>query len=568
MNIEDPNSNKNSLFPKELFEDVDDESWQVSYLDIITIVLGFLIILLSASEITKSEFSSLSEFFGAFSDKTEYITTPIEDIQEELVELLKPEIDNGQLEITKDLNDLRIKFRSDDLYSSGNADLQNEAKLLLNNVLKAFKQTTYTDFSIDVEGHTDNTPISSESFPSNWELSTARASNVVKFFDAMGLEKERLQASGFADSKPIIQYDEQGFPFAASKETNRRVVLRLYYSAEGLKKRVAKDENSITTEKQDSNTEVPTTPLVNNEPDTDTESSNDKLVSDNAGSEPIPEEIQTQTPSEASNTTEISNLDSKIDIASFSDANISCNFSVELGKANSLSTGFQSANNIQDRTGEIVELAFNGDQYSIRTQGSPELTDALDSYIKLSARLRNDKIGIVHQCFETNQIDSKPLEYQIQFGAFQKQQNALSFTSELSDKYGIDTYMKRSSSTYTIVAGPYDSRGEVFSQLRDFKAKGIQEAIFIKPVPESITEYQYGYQLLIDSFPTSIEALAQSNLIDQRLGISSKIVTGENGVFYILSDQVSNRELINDTFDKLKSSNLNLSPTIFLLEYL
>ena len=95
------------------------------------------------------------------------------------------------------------------------------------------QQLQYNDFNIDIEGHTDNTPIQSSIYPSNWELSTARAANIVKYFNDINSAR-RLKASGYADSRPVIDYDSLGYPFAASKETNRRVVLRLYYSSENL----------------------------------------------------------------------------------------------------------------------------------------------------------------------------------------------------------------------------------------------------------------------------------------------------------------------------------------------
>lgn len=104
------------------------------------------------------------------------------------------------------------------------------------------QQLEYNDFNIDVEGHTDNTPIASLAYPSNWELSTARAANIVKYFNDMGIDARRLKASGYADSRPVIEYDSLGFPFAASKETNRRVVLRLYYSTETLLEERIDDE--------------------------------------------------------------------------------------------------------------------------------------------------------------------------------------------------------------------------------------------------------------------------------------------------------------------------------------
>ena len=209
MSLDQTNNTKNSLYPKQEIESEDDDSWQVSYLDIITILLGFLVILLSFSDLNDGEPFSVSELFKSSTNETEFITTPIENIKEELEGLLAPEIEQGKLEIFRELNDVRIRFKSDDLYSSGSANLESEAFEILNRVLAAFRIISYNDFEIDVEGHTDNVPISSSSFASNWELSTSRASNIVKYFSEMGIAQERLKASGYADSRPLIEFDEK-----------------------------------------------------------------------------------------------------------------------------------------------------------------------------------------------------------------------------------------------------------------------------------------------------------------------------------------------------------------------
>lgn len=212
--------------------DPDDDGWQISYLDIITILLGFLIILISVSYFTDYEYFSVSDLFKSSADEVEYITTPINQIEKGLELALLQEIATNQIEIERDLNDLLIRFPSDDLYLSGSATLQAEALELLNEVIEAIKDNRYDDFLIDVEGHTDDVPIASGAYPSNWELSTARATNVVKYFTGMGIDSERLKASGYGDSQPLVpNRDEQGNPILKNQAKNRRVVLRLFYNS-------------------------------------------------------------------------------------------------------------------------------------------------------------------------------------------------------------------------------------------------------------------------------------------------------------------------------------------------
>jgi chemotaxis protein MotB len=84
-----------------------------------------------------------------------------------------------------------------------------------------------TDKQIRIEGHTDNVPIGvilREKFPTNWELSTGRATNVVRFFiDHGGVSRERLEAVGFADTRPVASNDTED-----GRTDNRRIEILLY----------------------------------------------------------------------------------------------------------------------------------------------------------------------------------------------------------------------------------------------------------------------------------------------------------------------------------------------------
>ena len=73
-------------------------------------------------------------------------------------------------------------------------------------------------YRVVVEGHTDNMPIQTERFPSNWELSTGRAASVVRHFQGQGIDAARMRATGFADTRPIASNDT-----AQGRASNRHV---------------------------------------------------------------------------------------------------------------------------------------------------------------------------------------------------------------------------------------------------------------------------------------------------------------------------------------------------------
>jgi len=231
----DPQNSKHSFFPSVKKEENEEYRWQVSYLDIVTLLLAFLIIILA---ITQTDLlSTVTDRFESDGD-TELIMTPIGEIKENLEDQLEQEIQEERLSIDRELNDLRITFSSTKLYRSGEAQLIDQAQPLLNRVLEALQNSFTYDFNIDVEGHTDNAPIIESPYPSNWELSTARAANVVRYFAEQGISQDRLKASGYGYSRPKVpNEDSLGNPLPENMEQNRRVVLRIYQDADQFTRR-------------------------------------------------------------------------------------------------------------------------------------------------------------------------------------------------------------------------------------------------------------------------------------------------------------------------------------------
>tara|TARA_Y100000588_G_scaffold203789_1_gene217608 strand:- start:337 stop:639 length:303 start_codon:yes stop_codon:yes gene_type:complete len=90
-------------------------------------------------------------------------------------------------------------------------------------------QSPYDLYFVDVEGHTDDAPINTPRFPSNWELSTARATGVVRFLISADVQPERLKAVGYADVRPKFpNRDLFGEPIPENRKKNRRISIRLH----------------------------------------------------------------------------------------------------------------------------------------------------------------------------------------------------------------------------------------------------------------------------------------------------------------------------------------------------
>jgi flagellar motor protein MotB len=121
-----------------------------------------------------------------------------------------------------------LELNSAAFFDSGSATLSDAGKSILLQVAQTLKSDQFEGYRITVEGHTDDTPIHTVMFSSNWELSTARASAVVHFFLEQGLPASHLRAAGYADTFPKVpNRDSSGTPIPANRAENRRVVINL-----------------------------------------------------------------------------------------------------------------------------------------------------------------------------------------------------------------------------------------------------------------------------------------------------------------------------------------------------
>jgi chemotaxis protein MotB len=141
-----------------------------------------------------------------------------------LVSELKDEIKKGEIKVTQVLDRLSVNMVEKILFDSGSADLKPEGlKVLerLGGVLKKVK-----DKQIRVEGHTDNVPIGgklAEKFPTNWELSAVRATNVVKFLtERVGVDPKLMMAAAYSMNRPVASNDTKD-----GRAQNRRIEIAL-----------------------------------------------------------------------------------------------------------------------------------------------------------------------------------------------------------------------------------------------------------------------------------------------------------------------------------------------------
>jgi chemotaxis protein MotB len=155
-----------------------------------------------------------------------------------IAEALKKEIINGKLEIETQANNIIIRIQEKDAFKSGSAELDKSFLPVLEKIHDTIKDI---DGTIKIAGHTDDHPISTSRFRSNWELSTARALSVAHALMEDGKIKEtRFEIIGYGDTRPRVpNIDEK------SRAKNRRVVITVHQSRSEKIKQEMKDEAEL-----------------------------------------------------------------------------------------------------------------------------------------------------------------------------------------------------------------------------------------------------------------------------------------------------------------------------------
>lgn len=133
-----------------------------------------------------------------------------------LVDRFKPLVDAGRLRVKIVEGRMVVELATDILFASGSADLSDDGKAAITEV--AGLLASIPDRRFQVEGHTDNVPIKTNRFPSNWELAAARAITVVKTMIEAGMGPERVSAASYGEYKPTAENDTK-----ENKARNRRI---------------------------------------------------------------------------------------------------------------------------------------------------------------------------------------------------------------------------------------------------------------------------------------------------------------------------------------------------------
>lgn len=207
-------------------------NWLISYADMMTLLCGFFIMMFSLANLEKGKFEKVREEISKHF-KGEYMN-PSADIQKEISNMIQEAGLDKESIVTSDETGVSVTFESAVFFISGSADIAERGKGVLTKLIGAIKKSEEKRkiaYNIVVEGHTDQRPVTGGVYPSNWELSSARASRIVRHFIDHKFQPNHMLAIGYGDTRPkeTDRIPSSGELSDELMGKNRRVVIRVLH---------------------------------------------------------------------------------------------------------------------------------------------------------------------------------------------------------------------------------------------------------------------------------------------------------------------------------------------------
>ena len=239
-----PSQKNNDL--NEILEEAGEQSeWLTTYADLVTLLLVFFVLLFSVSSLDIQKWQKILQSIqfnlGQGTAVVAVPQPPVPDLEpmnfdegpveyipygppDEIDEDLKAEVQEfaqqkkigENIVVLEEKNRITITIEGQVLFDSGQADLLPDAYPILDRIALIIQK--FPTYRVNIKGHTDNVPIATQRFPSNWELSAVRATTVLRYLVEFGIDPRRLTATGYGELIPIAPNDSP-----ETRAKNRRV---------------------------------------------------------------------------------------------------------------------------------------------------------------------------------------------------------------------------------------------------------------------------------------------------------------------------------------------------------
>jgi len=217
------------MIPQQPHKKEEAEDWLMSYADMITLLMAFFVMLISMSHLDPVRYEQVQGGLAKDIGKHES-AQPMQQLKTEMASAMRGiKLDETQVAIGQDDRGLVLDMDAGTFFDPDSAALKEQFLPALAKIAETLKSEKYSAFQIEVQGHTDDQKPTNPAYPTNWELSTARATTVVRKLIEDGLPSDRLGALGYADTRPrVANRDVNGNPLPINQAINRRVSIHIF----------------------------------------------------------------------------------------------------------------------------------------------------------------------------------------------------------------------------------------------------------------------------------------------------------------------------------------------------
>jgi chemotaxis protein MotB len=216
-------------------QEPEDEGWLITFADMCVLLMCFFILMYALTSTTPQTMANIAKSLresGFYDAETPQID-PIKEAKKQIVAGIGIKGYDQFMAPRETPEGAEIELASSAFFEPGSAKFVPAALPMLGTISASLVTMAKQDITVEIEGHTDNTASANPQYPSNWELSSARAANVARYFIAQKFPAAKIRIVGLAESHPkVANQDAEGNPLPGNQNLNNRVVVRILRGAD------------------------------------------------------------------------------------------------------------------------------------------------------------------------------------------------------------------------------------------------------------------------------------------------------------------------------------------------
>lgn len=205
------------------------EDWLLSYADMITLIMAFFVMMMAISKVDASLYEKVQSGMAKDIGNRES-ARPLDTVRKELAQVISATRGGDDaVDVGSDERGVVLNLDANAMFKPGSADIRPEIMPVVKSITETLSNDRFVTYRIEVQGHTDDTPIKTPQFPSNFDLAAARALVAMRAMTSLGLSEERMTMASFGQYAPRApNHRDDGTPLPVNQALNRRISIHVF----------------------------------------------------------------------------------------------------------------------------------------------------------------------------------------------------------------------------------------------------------------------------------------------------------------------------------------------------